>query len=268
MARENFYKTIIAILSGACILLVVMLAVQRAGVRAPLGERTRRPAKAAVKTQGRIAIVIDDVGYSLSNLATIDAIAYPLTFSVLPGTAHAPEAAQRLRKMGFQIILHLPMEPHETMGLEPDTITTDMDEARIRAIISADIQALPRLKGVSNHMGSKATVDPRVVEIVLDEVRKRRMFFLDSFVTPRSVCAEAARKKRVRFAKRDVFLDNDSDPEYIRRQLDVLKEKARANGSAIGIGHDRKNTLEVLRGAIPELSKEGFRFVFVSELAR
>ncbi len=47
-----------------------------------------------------------------------------------------------------------------------------------------------------------------------------------------------------------------------------LKNLSRKHGLAIGIGHDRKTTLEVLREAMPELEKEGFKFVFVSELVK
>jgi len=39
-------------------------------------------------------------------------------------------------------------------------------------------------------------------------------------------------------------------------------------GHAIGIGHDRKVTLEVLKEVMPELDREGFKFVFVSELVK
>jgi polysaccharide deacetylase 2 family uncharacterized protein YibQ len=39
-------------------------------------------------------------------------------------------------------------------------------------------------------------------------------------------------------------------------------------GSAVGIGHDRKITLEVLRDVMPQLAKEGYKLVFVSELAQ
>jgi polysaccharide deacetylase 2 family uncharacterized protein YibQ len=39
-------------------------------------------------------------------------------------------------------------------------------------------------------------------------------------------------------------------------------------GQAIGIGHDRKITLEVLKEVMPSIEKEGYKFVFVSELIR
>jgi hypothetical protein len=73
---------------------------------------------------------------------------------------------------------------------------------------------------------------------------------------------------QIAFANRDVFLDNREEPEYIMGQINKLKNIAKVYGRAIGIGHDRKVTLEVLKGAMPELEKEGYKFVFVSELLR
>ncbi len=91
---------------------------------------------------------------------------------------------------------------------------------------------------------------------------------MDSYVSGDSVCLGLARKIGIGFVKRDVFIDNKLEPDYIKAQLNKLKMKARFSGQAIGIGHDRPATLEVLRQIIPEWEKEGYKFVFVSELAR
>jgi hypothetical protein len=94
------------------------------------------------------------------------------------------------------------------------------------------------------------------------------MYLLDSFVTSGSVVTQAALGSGIRTAKRDIFLDNQSDKSYIRQQIYKLKTKAKLNGSAVGIGHDRKNTLLVLKETLPELEKEGYRFVLLSELVQ
>jgi polysaccharide deacetylase 2 family uncharacterized protein YibQ len=41
---------------------------------------------------------------------------------------------------------------------------------------------------------------------------------------------------------------------------------ARKQGSALGIGHARPNTLEVLKNEIPKLLVEGFQFEFASNI--
>ena len=70
------------------------------------------------------------------------------------------------------------------------------------------------------------------------------------------------------FVKRDIFLDNQSDAAYIKQQIYKVVARARQHGSAVGIGHDRKTTLEVLRDVMPDVVKEGYRFVYLSDLVK
>ena len=216
---------------------------------------------------GKIALVLDDWGYTLNNLKMLEEINAPVTIAVLPNLAYSRYISQRLSRLNFEIILHLPMEPKEKMSLEKKTIKTTMSEEEILRIINDSLRSLDKVKGVSNHMGSKVTSNEKTLEIILRELKKRRLFFLDSYVTASSQVKKVAAKVGIKCARRDVFLDNSNDPAYILSQLQKLKKIAREKGYAIGIGHDRKNTLVVLKEEIPKIEKEGYRFVFVSELA-
>jgi len=117
-------------------------------------------------------------------------------------------------------------------------------------------------------MGSQATSDLRTMVPIFKELSRKHLYFLDSFTSSDSVCEDLAQKLKVAFVKRDVFIDNESDPEYIRGQIAKLKSLASARGWAIGIGHDRKNTLDVLREELPKIINEGYELVYVSELAQ
>ncbi len=223
-----------------------------------------KPAVPAVK--GRIAIVLDDWGYNRVDLDMVEEIKYPLTLAILPNISYSRQAAEELASRGFEIILHLPMEPQEKYGLEKNTVMVSLDKARILEILNKDLASVPYAKGVSNHMGSRATSDSKTMEIIFGELKKKGLYFLDSFVTAKSVCSRQARKMHLVCFRRDVFLDNKQEPNYIKRQLNQLKLKARAQGFAVGIGHDHKITLEVLKEALPQLSKEGYKLVYLSEL--
>ncbi len=226
------------------------------------------PGKKVAAAKGRIAIVIDDWGYHLDNLAIIKKIKVPLTCAILPNLKNSSLVGRELNKLGFEIILHLPMEPKEKIRLEPDTITSIMDAGQIHDILDKDLTSVIYAKGISNHMGSRITEDEKISTIVMSEAKKRKLYFLDSFVTPKSVCREISAKIKLRFARRDVFLDNQDDPAYIKGQLIKLKNLARKQGTVIAIGHDRRNTLMVLKEMLPAMKKEGYKFVFVSEIAR
>ena len=222
----------------------------------------------AVVTQGKIAIVLDDWGYNLNNLSIVDKINFPFTASILPNLSYSRAVADELHNRGFEIILHLPMEPHEKYRLEKNTIFSSLDGQSIKRIIGLDLDSINYAVGVSNHMGSAVTEDAKVLGIVFKELKSRNMFFLDSFVTPKSVCFELSQKMGLGFISRDVFLDNVEESNYIKQQISKLKAKAKAKGYAVGIGHDRKITLQVLKEVMPQLKKEGFKLVFLSELVK
>jgi polysaccharide deacetylase 2 family uncharacterized protein YibQ len=226
--------------------------------------RSRRP----LAPKGRIAIVLDDWGYNLDHLGILAELKFPLTVAVLPNLAYSGEVAQRANSLGKEVILHLPLEPRERFRLEQNTIATTMSEEFIQRLINWDLEGIRYARGVSNHMGSRVSEDSRTLGIIFQLLKKRNLYFLDSYVTSRSLAQALARKYRLKFARRDIFLDNRNDAEYIRAQLQKLKTRAQINGQAIAVGHDRRLTLEVLKEAIPEIEKEGYGLVFVSELAK
>jgi polysaccharide deacetylase 2 family uncharacterized protein YibQ len=143
-----------------------------------------------------------------------------------------------------------------------------MDAARIKNIFDKDLASVSLAKGISNHMGSRVTEDKQAALLVMTETKNRKLYFFDSFVTGKSVCPDLAKKIKIRFAKRDVFLDNQQDPAYIKKQLFKLKKLAAQHGLAVGIGHDRKNTLLVLKEMLPQMQAEGYRFVFLSQVVK
>lgn len=258
----RLYKIILIILSILLILEGILI------IHLWMTIRLKKVPGLVLPPKGKIAICIDDWGYHQHTLEIVSQIKYPLTIAVLPNLNYSSEIAKILNNLGFEIILHLPMEPYEKYRLEKDTVLSSMDEPAIIAVLNKDLADVGYAKGVSNHMGSKLTSDLRAMGIIFKELKKRHLYFLDSVVTAKSLCFRLARKMKLKFAQRDIFLDNQEEPEYIRMQINRLKTKARIFGQAIGICHDRSVTLEVLKEIIPELEKEGYKFVFVSELVR
>jgi len=263
MQKVKAYKIAVIVLSALVVMqaVAIILLVAKPRIRLP------KPVPAPM-VKAKIAIVIDDWGYHLTSMEITSQIKYPLTMSVLPNLPYSREAAEELHNMGFEIILHLPMEPREKYQLERNTIMTSMTEAAIKKILDKDLAGIPFVKGVSNHMGSMATADTRTMQAVFKELKKRQLYFFDSFVHPKSICLDLAEKMGMRFAKRDVFLDNKEEYAYIAEQVYKLKMRARVKGWAIGVGHDRSMTLAILKELMPQMEKEGYKFVFLSELVK
>jgi hypothetical protein len=237
-----------------------------------MAERQRTMAaelKAAAMEPGgaRVAIVLDDWGYNLRNLKQALALKGPLTFSILPGLPYSERIARAARENGDEVILHLPLEPYEDLPLEENTIMSDMTEDEIAEKLELSMSSVPGLKGISNHMGSKATSDRRVMSVIFRKLKPEDLYFMDSFVTSGSVCGELCREMGVKFASRSVFLDNSLDTGYIKGQIKELARQAVATGWAIGVGHDRAATIAALGETLPELREMGINIVPVSELA-
>ncbi len=217
----------------------------------------------------KVAIVLDDWGYNINNLPALNEIGVPMTLAILPHLRFSTQISNSLAGKNYEIILHMPMEAHNhTIRAEEKTIYTSMTDEDVRETLKGAIASIPNLKGISNHMGSKATEDPRVMKVVMEELRKEKLYFLDSVVTSQSVAEETSKQVGISFAKRSVFLDNHLDAEYIKGQLLKTAESARRNGSVIAIGHDREITLKVIQEVVPKLREEGIQFVYASQLTR
>lgn len=236
----------------------------------PLKKVVLIPDRHLRRSGGRIALIIDDWGYS--DAAMLDAflsLSQPLSFAVIPGLPGSREAAERIRERGRMLLVHLPMEPLEgRVENNGFTILGRLSEAEIRARIRRSLDAVPGAAGINNHMGSKATVDPRLLSIVMDEIHRAGLFFVDSRTNPQTVAYAWAERERVPTALNDLFLDVRDEDGWIRSKLDNLAQVASRKGQAVGIGHPKPATLEVLRQKLPQLEGLGYRFVPVAELVR
>ena len=225
--------------------------------------------RAALRVKGKgakIAIVLDDFGYNANNLDVLYGINAPLTISVLPNLPYSKRIAEEAGAKNLEIMLHLPLEPRgERKNIEKGTIMVDMPPKEVRAILTDALASVPGAKGVSNHMGSKATEDKDLMKVIFDELNRQHLYFMDNLTADDSVCIEVAAKSKIRIATRSVFLDNESDEGYIENQIRHTAEIAAKTGFAVGVGHDRPATVRVLAKVIPELKSENFQFVYLSE---
>ena len=217
----------------------------------------------------KIAVVLDDWGYSRQLVPDVLQINRPLTLAILPHQRYSAAIAEAVQGSRCEVILHMPMEPRNTHSArEPHVLAPGMPPTVVRTLLDEALATVPHSLGVSNHQGSKATTDPALMRTVLNDLHRRHLLFLDSMVTDDSVCPQLARQIGIPFAQRAVFLDNVETPEAVRQKLLELVETARHSGSAVGIGHDKRVTIAVLQELMPQLEQQGIEFVPISELAK
>lgn len=289
---KGFILTIALVLAGVVagiVIAVLFFAYILPGKESPKGPQTKlakhipeeiskTPPRPDVKIEPqrpRVAIVIDDMGSDLKRLRELFKVDAQITVAVLPRLRHSKKTAVEAHDAkGWEVILHLPMEPKgfdagET-GKDPGAgaLLTSMSLTDVRAQVEEDIKEVPYADGVNNHMGSKFTEDEARMRAVLEVVKGKQLLFLDSRTTARSVAGRVASEMGVRSAERAVFLDNTRDVGYIKGQLKTLAAEARHKGSAIAIGHPYPETITALRESVGALKESGIEVVRLSDLAK
>jgi hypothetical protein len=196
------------------------------------------------------------------------ALPFPITLSILPHLAHSREVAKLAHSQDHEVMLHLPMQPLGYPKTDPGkgALLLSMSSDQISGAIDSAVQSCPHLVGINNHMGSKFTEDADHMKWVLQELGRRKLFFLDSHTSPRSVAYSVARELRVPSLRRDIFLDHTDTEEAVQAQLEQLVKKAKIQGSAIAIGHPHESTYKVLSRAAGIFRKEGITVVPASQL--
>ncbi len=221
-----------------------------------------------VRPRPRVAIIIDDLGQDLATARDLLDINLQLTFSVMPHTENARQVAELAHRRGREVMLHIPMEPLNYPVADPgaDALFVGMPRKTVQQKVRSYLQQVPHVAGANNHMGSRYTEVQPDMSAVLDVLRSKQLFFVDSRTSARSVAAGAARQAGVSFAARDVFLDNVRDVEAIAREVRKLAGLARRRGQAIGICHPYPQTIAALRREAGLLRSQGVEVVPASSL--
>lgn len=233
--------------------------------------RTREPfsakARAPQTAKPKIALIVDDLGYDREMAASFLKLDLSLSLSVLPSAPFTDQIVQEVNKKRRELMMHLPMEPkgYPLVDPGPGALLNRMTELEIRHILEHDLEQIPGVRGVNNHMGSSFTENSGKMALILRELKRRNLFYVDSLTTCRTVGFKLAREMGVRTGKRNVFLDNELSAESITKQMERLLDLAKRSGSAIGILHPHPETLEVLRMYESRMKTE-FEVVSVSDL--
>lgn len=217
---------------------------------------------------GHLAIVIDDAGRDLDSQHIYEQMGIPLTLAVMPDQIHTRDAALSWRAHGLPVILHQPMESVSGIGMEPKVILTSMSDADIRQMLRDSLSQLPEAIGINNHQGSKATIDARTMDIVMNELHHRGLFFFDSHTNSTTAADKAAKTYGVPYVRNDLFVDNSASVSDICAMIQEGADRAKKKGTYIIIGHCRPHTAEAFRQMVPKLKAQGIEFVYLSSLKK
>jgi len=212
-----------------------------------------------------VALLIDDAGLDRKGTQRAIALPGPVTLSFMSYANELSEQSAGARAAGHEVMLHLPMEPLDAKRNNPgpNALYVNLEPAEVQKRLAWHLDRFSDYVGVNNHMGSRFTADAARMALVLDEINRRQVFWLDSLSGPNSAGPALARKRGVDAAERDIFLDDDRSPG-IAHELATMERMARSRGDVIAIGHPHGATLTALEKWIATAQERGFTLVPVS----
>ena len=214
--------------------------------------------------QGKLAIIIDDIGYNLQHGRKIAELPIPITLAVLPFTPHGKFLAELGHQQGKEIMLHTPMSNEHQLPLGPGALTNEVSQSLLVNILDQNLTNIPHVKGVNNHMGSQLTQNAEVMGWLMSYLKSRQLYFVDSRTTHKTQALNQAKAHHLPSRKRDVFLDDIRNITHIRKQLRIAIELAKTQDGTIAIGHPYPETLAVLTDLIE--NHDSIELVRVSQL--
>jgi len=217
--------------------------------------------------RSRMALIIDDIGQSRARARQFLDLDVVLTFSILPHLPYSDQLAREMHGIGYEVMLHQPMEPYSAAcDPGPGALFVGDGSRRIARVMEGNIRTLPQAVGVNNHMGSRFTESAEDIGAALKIVKKNGLFFVDSCTTNHSKARAMARSFDIPALSRRVFLDNVREESAVLRELYRVKRHALRKGRVVAIGHPFPETARAIRRFAMDADNTDIRLVSVSGL--
>lgn len=211
-------------------------------------------------------LIIDDMGNGLELGQRALRLPGKINYAFLPHSPNGPLLADQAFRQGQEVLLHLPMSNLNGLAPGPGSLSPMMDRPAFSDALKQNLQSIPHVRGVNNHMGSLLTQLYQPMQWLMEDLKQRGLYFIDSRTTPLTVAEKTARSKLIPTMHRDTFLDNQLDPEEIDQQIEHWLQLAKTQGVAVAIGHPHIQTLSALEKWLPTLSARGIRLALASEV--
>lgn len=215
-----------------------------------------------------IAVIVDDLGISSRLANDFMEIGLDFTFALLPDQQYTSTIASISHEKGYELMLHLPMEPSDYPDKNPgvDALLLSMSDDEIKSRMDKMLDSIPFVSGVNNHMGSKFCEDREKMSVVMSIISDRGLYFVDSKTSEKSCANVVAKEFNVPNLSRGIFLDNDKEKDKILKQVDKLIKKSKKNGYAVAICHPYPETIDALLDIKQRFEDKGIVVKRLSEI--
>ena len=211
----------------------------------------------------KLAIIMDDISTN-AQASELKKLSIKVTPSIFPPEKQHPKSAELAKEFSVYMV-HLPLQALNYTNEKANTLRTGDSKEKISQRIKDIKKDFKGVKYINNHTGSGFTSDFKSTLALLDELKNSEIYFIDSLTTNKSTVLDASKKLGLKYAYRDVFLDNEQNVSKILKMINNAVAVAKKDGVAIAICHPYKSTFEALKIAQKDAFK-GVEVVYVDKI--
>jgi len=221
------------------------------------------------EVQGKIAIVLRGLGVKDELTArAIREMPRQVAMGFVPYGEDLKKGTQQARDRRHDVLLQIPLEPegYPENNPGPHTLLTSLSIDENLERLDWLLDRFDGITGVTNYLGDKFASAPGAFAPMLMELKARGLIYVDDQKAANATTRQLARQVSLAYSVADVVIDKSREPQAITAKLEDLEAKAKANGSAIAIGHAHAATLDALRKWLGSLNDKGLALVPITEL--
>ncbi len=214
-----------------------------------------------------VTIVVDDLGalnpaspgtytHTLFNQAP------GLAYAIIPFLTYSAAVLDDAETKDIETMLHQPLQyigQADSNPSDPHRLYISMTPTKILQVLDENLtNVAPHVGGLNNHQGSRFSQYRPGLEVMIQNLKDRNMYFLDSRTISDSVAYDIAREKGLLTAERDLFVDGTSVANTKALIETVARQALNApNYNYVMICHQREYTVPGILQALPVLQSWG-----------
>ena len=224
---------------------------------------SKRKSHKAPNGEPKLAIIMDDISTN-AQVRELKKLSIKVTPSIFPPEKEHPKSAELAKEFSVYMV-HLPLQALNYTNEKANTLRTGDSKEKISQRIKDIKKDFKGVKYINNHTGSGFTSDFKSTLALLAELKNSEIYFIDSLTTNKSTVLDASKKLGLKYAYRDVFLDNEQNVSKILKMINKAVAVAKKDGVAIAICHPYKSTFEALKIAQKD-AFNGVEVVYVDKI--
>ncbi|MCI6695792.1 MAG: divergent polysaccharide deacetylase family protein [Campylobacter sp.] len=224
---------------------------------------SKRKSHKAPNGEPKLAIIMDDISTN-AHVRELKKLSIKVTPSIFPPEKEHPKTAELAKEFSVYMV-HLPLQALNYTNEKANTLHTGDSKEKISQRIKDIKKDFKGVKYINNHTGSDFTSDFKSTLALLAELKNSEIYFIDSLTTNKSTVLDASKKLGLKYAYRDVFLDNEQNVSKILKMINKAVAVAKKDGVAIAICHPYKSTFEALKIAQKD-AFNGVEVVYVDKI--